>query len=563
MKVIGIFDDTKWSALPNSPGLRDLDDEQFTPVDYKNDQNKQTSQATDISGQKGEEPQVQRYQHMNANALLILPYHTVLSMGGTTRSVAAGFAPSPARVAGSVAPAAGMSTQAKAGEAELQDLMRRAALGMFASTPNSDTGKLETKLYSSVESASYEGFAALLVPIIIAALIIANTMLGSVFERTREIGIYSSVGLAPIHVAALFIAEATVYAVLGSISGYLVAQAVAKVITTTGVLPGITLNYSSSSAVLSTLIVMATVLLSTLYPAFQASRMSQPDIERKWQMSVPLGDTWRFQFPFTVSGLQPLGVAQFLADFFETHTDTSIGSFYTDRIHFSALKLREAREILGPDPVTVAAAAMAASGASAKNGAHANGHSASDGSTVSLDAIPSNASSVRPDATAIDAPVMSMSAPPGGADSNAIATATQSEGERREALIATGAMSGAIKRSASQATDEETEVYRLSMRVWLAPFDMGVSQDVDIMLMPSSEPDLYELQLKLVRQSGEISAWKRVNRGFMSDLRKQLLLWRTIKPSGQQEYILRGRAHVAGRVIPAESPGAAVAAAIV
>jgi hypothetical protein len=110
------------------------------------------------------------------------------------------------------------------------------------------------------------------------------------------------------------------------------------------------------------------------------------------------------------------------------------------------------------------------------------------------------------------------------------------------------------------AADENTEVYHLAMRVWLAPFDMGVSQDVDIFLMPSDEPGLYELQLKLVRQSGEIAAWKRVNRGFMSDLRRQLLLWRTIKPVGQQEYILRGRAHVSGQRVPVEEPGAVVGA---
>ncbi|HEX8833510.1 MAG TPA: hypothetical protein VF719_04880, partial [Abditibacteriaceae bacterium] len=108
------------------------------------------------------------------------------------------------------------------------------------------------------------------------------------------------------------------------------------------------------------------------------------------------------------------------------------------------------------------------------------------------------------------------------------------------------------------AASESTEVYRLSMRVWLAPFDMGVSQDVDILLMPSDEPGLYELQLRLLRQSGEISAWRRVNRQFMSDLRKQLLLWRTIKPEGQQEYILRGRAHVTGQAMPSEQPGAVV-----
>ena len=44
--------------------------------------------------------------------------------------------------------------------------MNRAALGIFGATPN-EQGKLEAKLYSSVESTSYEGFAALVVPILI------------------------------------------------------------------------------------------------------------------------------------------------------------------------------------------------------------------------------------------------------------------------------------------------------------------------------------------------------------------------------------------------------------
>jgi hypothetical protein len=41
-------------------------------------------------------------------------------------------------------------------------------------------------------------------------------------------------------------------------------------------------------------------------------------------------------------------------------------------------------------------------------------------------------------------------------------------------------------------------------------------------------------------------------------LRKQLLVWRTVSREGQQEYILRGRAHVTGQAMPAEEPGMAV-----
>jgi hypothetical protein len=471
LQIIGIFDNRQFRAA------RDLDGEQFTPVDYQNDQNKQAQQSNDVSGKKGEEVAVQSYQHIDANALLLLPYDTTIMLGGTTRSLAAGFK--------SVADP----------QSELKDLMNRAALGIFGATKNK-SGQLEARLYSSVESTSYEGFASLLVPILIAALIIANTMLGSVFERTREIGIYSAVGLAPIHVAALFIAEATVYAVLGSISGYLVAQVIAKIITANNLLPGITLNYSSGSAVVSTLIVMATVLLSTLYPAWAAGRMSQPDIERKWRMSEPIGDIWRFQFPFTVSGQQPLGVAQFLTEFFEAHTDTSVGKFYTDAVNFRALSLREAVDLL-----------------------NVGIEEAENGKPETRNPKPETQNGAEPPPT------------------------------------------GPVRLKLEEiAADPGTEVYHIAMRTWLAPFDMGVSQDSDIVLLPSKEQGLYELQLRLERESGEISAWKRTNRGFISDLRKQLLLWRTIKPEDQREYVLRGRAHVSGEPIPAARPDAEIAA---
>jgi hypothetical protein len=457
--VIGVFDD---QAFRNA---RDLDNEQFTPVDYQNDQNKQEVSSQDVASQSGAEPQVQSYLHMDANALLLIPYEKVLMMGGNTRSIAAGF------------------ENAVNPQQQLNDLMQRAALGIFGATKNSQ-GKLEAKLYSSVESTSYEGFLSLLIPILIAAAIIANTMLGSVFERTKEISIYSAIGLAPVHVAALFIAEAGVFAVLGSISGYLIAQVVAKIITHYNVLPGITLNYSSSSAVLSTLIVMITVLLSTIYPAMAASRMSQPDTERKWQMSEPVRDVWRFQFPFTVSGQQPVGVAMFLQEFFQTHTDTSVGKFYVDNVHFDTLTLKEGVELLNALPPAIVTKR---------------------------------------------------------AESRAVGEAAE---EPTFAQLELGKIAAA----------PDSKIFRLSMRVWLAPFDMGVSQDTDIILMPSEEEELFELQIRLVRESGEIAAWKRTNRGFISDLRKQLLLWRTIKPADQKEYVRSGRAHLRGEPVPTDSP---------
>ena len=497
LEVIGVFDDRKWYGRNSLDNIRDLDNEEFSPVDYGSDQNKTNATSNSQASQQGGETQVQRYEHMRANALLLLPYQTALDMGATTRSMAVGIA------------------DPVVAQQELNDLMGRAALGIFGATPELDkagkpTGPLVSKLYSSVEATSYEGFAALAVPVLIAALIIANTMLGSVFERTKEIGIYSSIGLAPVHIGALFIAEAAVYAVLGSISGYLIAQIVAKIITATNLLPGITLNYSSSSAVLATLIVMLTVLLSTVYPAFMASKISSPE-GNKNDLGEPVGDLWRLQFPFTVSGAQSLGMAQFLADYFESHTDTSVGKFFTDKVFFSGLPLHDAVELLNegvPTPAEMAALAA-------------------------------NGSSPEP-------------------EKKKRKVKKNKDGSDMIEPVKAKATGGYLELDEIRA-EPDTQVYRLALRTWLAPFDMGVSQDTDIILLPAKEPGLYELQLRLARRSGEISAWKRVNREFMTELRKQLLVWRTVKPEQQQEYILRGRAHIREQqVAPVEEPEAVV-----
>ncbi|RYX80553.1 FtsX-like permease family protein [bacterium] len=507
LEVVGVFDDRQWYGPQAKDNLRDIDNEEFSPVDYSNDQTKTSQTAQSQSSAQGNEVSVQRYEHMQANALLVLPYQTAMDMGATTRSIAVGI------------------KDPKVAIGELNDLMNRAALGIFGATPDLNekgepVGPPIARLYSSVEAASYEGFASLAIPILIAAMIIANTMLGSVYERTREIGIYSSIGLAPIHIAALFIAEAIVYAVLGSISGYLIAQVTAKIITATNALPGITLNYSSSSAVLATLIVMATVLLSTLYPAWAASRLSQPD-ERKAELGEPMGDLWRLQFPFTVSGLQSLGMAQFLADYFDSHTDTSVGKFYTDKIYFSALSLREAVDLLN-EGVPLPGSAEAKAHAQTNSNAEAGGGMLKKFPLKKMPKIDETASG--------GAPAPLQNAPKGG-----------------------------YIELDSITESPDTQVFLLHMRTWLAPFDMGVSQDTDIILLPSNEPGLYEMQLRLERRSGEIAAWKRVNREFMTELRKQLLVWRTVKPAMQHEYILRGRAHISGQTIPTEEPGAVVA----
>ena len=145
-------------------------------------------------------------------------------------------------------------------------------------------------LVNTVGVASVSGVSDLAVPIGIAALIVLNTMLGAVYERTSEIGTFNAVGLAPGHVSGLFLAEAAAYAVVGGVLGYLLGQTVAQTVGGTGLLEGLELNYSSMSAVISLGLVMLVVMVSAMYPAREAGKICTPGIERKWQPPKPVDD---------------------------------------------------------------------------------------------------------------------------------------------------------------------------------------------------------------------------------------------------------------------------------
>jgi hypothetical protein len=66
---------------------------------------------------------------------------------------------------------------------------------------------------------------------------------------------------------------------------------------------------------------------------------------------------------------------------------------------------------------------------------------------------------------------------------------------------------------------------------------MGVSQYLQFTMRPSADnPRIYEIELFIRRISGPIAFWRRLNLGFMLDLRKQFLVWQTLKNDLQEEH---------------------------
>ena len=417
LKVVGLIDAEKMRQH------LDLDGEMLSPADFKLTDEEIVARITqqETREKQGlEQPQLENmsFEHLDPDDIAITPYKMLREVGSPLQSVAIRL-----RDEGDV-------------EAQIKEYVSRLSVVLYAGIPQAD-GSIRVAIYSSLGWGPLPGLANLFVPILVAALIVLNTMMGSVYERFREIGIYSSVGLAPVHIAFLFIAEACVYAVLGTVVGYLLGQGVAKLLLWQGLLQGLSVNYSALSTVISSALVMLVVLLSSLYPARQASLMAVPDVTRRWKLPDPDGNRWHFEFPFTVGGKDVFGLSVFLVDYFESHMGESMGAFYTDGARFGAIETPT-----GPG-------------------------------------------------------------------------------------------------------------YTIDTAIWLAPYDLGVRQQVHFEAVSTGEHDIYAMTLTIDRLSGDAASWRRSNQGFMNALRKQFLIWRTVDPTYRVKYTQKGRELLAAQPVTA------------
>jgi hypothetical protein len=305
---------------------------------------------------------------------------------------------------------------------------------------------------------SYSGVPNIIIPLGISIFIVLNTMISSVYERKREIAVYTSVGLAPSHVSFLFIAEALAFAVLSVVFGYLLAQTTAKLFAETALWSGITVNYSSLSGVAAMGLVIAVVLLSVIYPSKVAGDIAIPDVNRSWSLPEVRGNQLELVLPFLMTYPEQASVGGFLFDYFEGHFDVSHGRFSASHIDLA----------------------------------------------FACDTPPS----VVGDAG--DCP---------------------------------------------QAACEVPDCLYLICRVWLAPFDFGIQQKVELRFTPArQEPGFLEIRVVLTRESGESNAWRRINKGFVHTVRRQLLIWRSLDEAAKVHYEQQ-LAAARARLKPAADPG--------
>jgi hypothetical protein len=411
-KVVGVFSGKELQQRV------DLDGEPLTPVTFPREVSASLSEAEIEALESGEEVREfqSRYEHVPGDLTLIIPYRTLLAAGGRLKAVA-------------ILPQAEISIQETA-----ESLVDRFGLALFSGESDG------TYLYHASDTMSYSGVPNIIVPIIISVFIVLNTMIGSVYERKREIGIYTSVGLAPSHVSFLFIAEALALAVISVVLGYLLAQTTAKLFATTALWAGITVNYSSWAGVAAMFLVILVVLVSVIYPSKVAAEIAIPDVNRAWTLPQADGNILEVTLPFYMSYKEHRSIGGFLLEYFQGHQDISHGLFSTGNIDFGFI----------------------------------------------------------------------CQTAPGLSDDDS---------------------------ECPQQACEFDACLQVRSSVWLAPFDFGINQKVELQFCPAAdEPGFLEIKIRLIRESGEANAWRRINKGFLHNVRKQLLLWRSFDLPTKQHY---------------------------
>jgi hypothetical protein len=408
-RVRGIFDAELFEQI------HDLNDESLTPV--REEYNALMTPGLEVDRQQGETEFEQlgvamQFGHLPAQRLIIVPHRRLAAIGARDYTIAVRF------------------NDDVDGESLIKRFLARTNFTLWAGVPD-DVGQLRAWSYTSIGVTSIHGLGALIMPAILAALIVLNTMMGSVYERFREIGVYSSVGLAPTHISFLFLAEACVYAVLGVVFGYLLGQGTGKVLMGFDLLSGVSLNYSSTAAVASATIVIALVLLSAIYPAVAASRIAVPDVVRRWLIPAAEGDVMRFIFPFTVNATNVDSLSGFLYSQFASYSDESVGGLYTEQTRI-------------------------------------------------------------------------------------------------------------VKRQTAAG-----EIRSVQLGLWLAPFDLGVSQYLEISVYPSETQGIHEVEIYIERLGGPMAHWHRLNQDFAIKLRRQFLIWQTMGEDLRQEHAQTARQVVA------------------
>ncbi|BCR05507.1 ABC transporter permease [Desulfuromonas versatilis] len=158
------------------------------------------------------------------------------------------------------------------GDCPIEDMVNQISTALPEAKVSAIQQVVKTRMHALEQFKTFSlGVAG--VVILIGALVVFVTMMGSVNERTREIGIFRALGFRRGHVIGLILMEASSVSLLAGLLGFFVGMGATRLI-----LPFLAeehpmLIWSPELAAGSILLALVVGTLASFYPALHASRM--------------------------------------------------------------------------------------------------------------------------------------------------------------------------------------------------------------------------------------------------------------------------------------------------
>jgi putative ABC transport system permease protein len=154
----------------------------------------------------------------------------------------------------------------------IEEMVEQIAAVLPQAEVNAIQQVVKTRMHALAQFQTFAlGISA--VVLFIGALVVLVTMMGSVNERTREIGIFRALGFRRGHVVALIEIEAVTVSCFAGLFGYLLGMAATRMILPFLVEAHLEIIWDLRLAGGALLLAVVVGALASLYPALHASRM--------------------------------------------------------------------------------------------------------------------------------------------------------------------------------------------------------------------------------------------------------------------------------------------------
>ncbi len=152
-----------------------------------------------------------------------------------------------------------------------------------AKLPNAKVSALRQAVKAreeTIDQLSNFSLAVSVVVFFVAALIVLTTMMSSVNERTREIGIFRAIGFRKTHVMTIILIEALVVSALGGVLGWVGGTVISGVVAPRLAQLSVGVQWDPVLGGIAIALALVVGIGSTIYPAIRASNLDPAEALR-------------------------------------------------------------------------------------------------------------------------------------------------------------------------------------------------------------------------------------------------------------------------------------------